>query len=617
MTLEKLRELYRAMNVTFKDDATLQRAILYYDQVQSIDQSLPEIIKPELKGILGGYEKVEQAITRSSLLTSLCSILDDYIVPIINDSLKKSRLTYGQYFQDIFDHYPNSASTVLSNYPNTHRALGKIATYFQTNILTACKRVVNDWGYLQGTFVEQKGNFLDKLIDIQATGSDFHKGGQQVLILTFRTTSSAKPLRIVYKPSDLEVDCLIAGNTEAVNFFRPHFQQASLMEILNGFVKQYQLALEEFPTYKILPIYPGSQLQPDKPNHLPIRNSYGYIQFLTHDDEDFKINPQTQKKDAICTSFYTLLGQLTAVACVFSLSDLHIDNLIVHQYKPYLIDLENSLTRPINHILDTEMVGEAGAVEDITQSVSTFVVKDDSTQIEEAARYQLGKNRLWEAPNAPISTSDYYKSMLAGFGNTMQLIQLALKEGKALDEWFARLRAGAIVRIVPLGTLQFHSTITNACKPKNVQTIEVAIQQQMQQDLLQAYNRWIKDQTSPPYFLCLQQTSTIQDLVNFDIPVFYHRLNSCDVMDSRGTIITIPDTTPTDNKPLKELLKRETFFSTPPLKYLQTIQLGDVNTGNTSPAKVKDLLGQLQNHINSRRDVEKYAEYVRNKQLIQ
>src|SRR6266568_4712618 len=473
MTLEKLRELYRAMNVTFKDDATLQRAILYYDQVQSIDQSLPEIIKPELKGILGGYEKVEQAITRSSLLTSLCSILDDYIVPIINDSLKKSRLTYGQYFQDIFDHYPNSASTVLSNYPNTHRALGKIATYFQTNILTACKRVVNDWGYLQGTFVEQKGNFLDKLIDI-----------------------------------------------------------------LNGFVKQYQLALEEFPTYKILPIYPGSQLQPDKPNHLPIRNSYGYIQFLTHDDEDFKINPQTQKKDAICTSFYSLLGQLTAVACVFSLSDLHIDNLIVHQYKPYLIDLENSLTRPINHILDTEMVGEAGAVEDITQSVSTFVVKDDSTQIEEAARYQLGKNRLWEAPNAPISTSDYYKSMLAGFGNTMQLIQLALKEGKALDEWFARLRAGAILRIVPLGTLQFHSTITNACKPKNVQTIEVAIQQQMQQDLLQAYNRWIKDQTSPPYFLCLQQTSTIQDLVNFDIPVFYHRLNSCDVMDSRGTIIT-------------------------------------------------------------------------------
>src|SRR5205085_100685 len=113
---------------------------------------------------------------------------------------------------------PRSIENFLDVYPNSGQALVQLTAYFQQNVLTACKRVLDDWGYLQGMFVSQKNSFLDKLVGIRSTGSDFHKGGQQVLILTFSTTTGER-LPIVYKPSDLEVDCLITGDTKAVNVF--------------------------------------------------------------------------------------------------------------------------------------------------------------------------------------------------------------------------------------------------------------------------------------------------------------------------------------------------------------------------------------------------------------
>src|SRR5947199_9599793 len=166
-------------------------------------------------------------------------------------------------------------------------------------------------------FVEQKGSCLDQLIDIRSTGSEFHNGGQQVLVVAFSTKPAGPPLRIVYKPSDLEVDCLIIGNTQAVNIFRPNFQQASLMELLNNLIKtRADLALNQFPTYKILPISPGSQLRRDAAGRLPLRDSYGYIQFLEYDGIDAFL-----EDDGTCLRFYTFVGVLYAVACTLWLID--------------------------------------------------------------------------------------------------------------------------------------------------------------------------------------------------------------------------------------------------------------------------------------------------------
>src|SRR5262249_51818556 len=156
------------------------------------------------------------------------------------------------------------------------------------------------WGSIQITFADRPGSLLDKLTAIQSTGSDFHKGGQQVLILTFSIQGATRTLHVVYKPSDLEVDCLIVGDTQAVNILRPRFQQSSLMEMLNSLIQGRQdLGLYAFPTYKILPLSPGSLLSPDHDGTLPIRNSYGYIQFLEYDGR-IKLSVNEQ---AVCEHF--------------------------------------------------------------------------------------------------------------------------------------------------------------------------------------------------------------------------------------------------------------------------------------------------------------------------
>ena len=77
-----------------------------------------------------------------------------------------------------------------------------------------------------------------------------------MLILTFKVYPTGLH-RVVYKPSDIEIDCLIIGDSQAVNrFFEPRFQDASLMEVLNSLIKQNPTYnLQPFPIYKILPIY--------------------------------------------------------------------------------------------------------------------------------------------------------------------------------------------------------------------------------------------------------------------------------------------------------------------------------------------------------------------------
>ena len=185
MELKELKELYKALNVTFPDDLTLKRAIIYYRFVKDTYDSLTTgAIKQDLSKIVQGTKEWRQLSRNPTCFGGLCKILDEYIVNAVNADLKILGRNYGQYFQDMFRGYPNSVTGFLKKYQRTGEALQKLTRNFQDNIKTACKRILNDWSYLQRIFAG-KNSIFDKLIDIQSTGSDFHKGGQQVLILTF------------------------------------------------------------------------------------------------------------------------------------------------------------------------------------------------------------------------------------------------------------------------------------------------------------------------------------------------------------------------------------------------------------------------------------------------
>jgi hypothetical protein len=613
MQLEDLRNLYKNLNVTFKDDLTLKRAIIYYEVVKDAYTSLTSgPIKQELSKIVNGYERVAPALTHSTLLKGLCKILDRYTVPAVDQALKQANKTYKDYFTDLFQRYPASVETFLNTRKLTTIAFNILGTSFQRNVLTACKRILNDWAYLQHTFANPNCLF-DKLIGIQSTGSDFHKGGQQVLILTFKVYPTGGSHQVVYKPSDLEVDCLIIGDSQAVNQFHdPPFQNASLMEILNELIEQNpDCGLERFPTYKILPMNAGTRLQADGNGNLPIRDSYGYIEYLEQYDEvsnsdffgynkgksNFKIYDH-QDREAICTRFGALLGQLAACAGIFSISDLHMENLIVHNYLPYMIDLENSLTRKVVMLNETEMLsGVTGAIDAVMVWSKKSAAKDDEKQIGELTTRKPRRNRLWAHPNRVISTKEYCGAAIRGFVRTMNLVHQALAEPSQqllLAGWFQRLQKGAIVRVIPLETGKFSSSIDDAyrkCGDMNSFTAE--IQKSMNQYIISKRAEWTKQPTETlPAFICLEADYLTGDFANFDIPVFYHKLDTCNVMTSEGKPIRVP-------QEIHQQLNRNTYFPGPPLLRVQNVQLMGLQDGSIYRARTEVFGLELERHMQS------------------
>ncbi|MGZ4392879.1 MAG: DUF4135 domain-containing protein, partial [Gaiellaceae bacterium] len=264
----------------------------------------------------------------------------------------------------------------FERYPLLAHAVQTVTAHHQANIKLACQRVATDWNAIQAAFFP--GRTLAQLVKIRTTGNDFHKGGKQVLILTFLLDDGTRG-RVVYKPSAVEIDCRIVGDSDIVNALAPqgYRQDASLTELINKFNPPRQrpegFTSRPLPTYRILPY-----------NRDSVPDAYGYIEFLTHeprvevhaaaDDIPKKIGEEVRKlrpadvkasdwivEDAQAGQvFYHQFGGLMAMAMAVSLSDLHVQNVIAHDRSPHLIDLEEALKKPMTAVADTQLPAVLG-----------------------------------------------------------------------------------------------------------------------------------------------------------------------------------------------------------------------------------------------------------------
>jgi hypothetical protein len=100
--------------------------------------------------------------------------------------------------------------------PHGRKLLDRTVLHFINSFDLCMERVKTDRDNMQQCFME--GGVIEELVNLVFTGSDSHKGGNQVLFLDFRYRIDAKRKvqRIVYKPSDVEIDYPIAGNTNAL-----------------------------------------------------------------------------------------------------------------------------------------------------------------------------------------------------------------------------------------------------------------------------------------------------------------------------------------------------------------------------------------------------------------
>jgi hypothetical protein len=555
------------------------RAGLYLTQLQATRTFLFTTLAND--PTIGGnvYPRFSAALQDPGLLNAFCALLDRFVGAAVSADLQAppaAYTTYENYFDvNIFQANGGNFATNVQNFynrnPATSRAVQALTANFQNNILTACRRIQTNWNAIHTTFVPD--GHLIALAGIKSTGSDFHKDGQQVLILSFEVlqimgnTKGADPLagevQVIYKPSDIEVDCLIAGNSAAVNAIHNNFQAASLFEIINGLIaaaRPNTQRLQDLPTYKILPYNRGSSLNYNNAGQLPIRTSYGYIQFLEHRHapgrniwnwypygaSDFKIFP---KQDAvtIVRQFYQLVGQLLATACTFSIVDMHVENVIVSRYLAYLIDLEISLVKPIADVETTKLFGQLGG---ITGSENEFAKSRWLKAGQQGHLYlqrdliaEPTQNRLWTMkPNAIVNpaAAGPANALFRGFADGFTVLGQGAA-GNAMAAWFRRLN-NAVVRYLPYGTMIF----TDVMKDVYFDDVHVSDANYLQDALLdlltKKYKEYQQDNPFPPQpdFLAVQAAYVDADFQNCDVPVFYHRIGTTGIMDSRGLPVPIP-----------------------------------------------------------------------------
>jgi hypothetical protein len=594
------------------------RASLYIDYLQATHNYLTVTLNAPAPGGLtaAGFLFSQGALTSSTLLNELAEILDLYIGAAVDSDLKWQYLpaqghgpvgpnpwTYRQYFDNsILDANPATFATNIANFrlrnPISAQALFQATAHFQANIKLCCERVFADRAQLILFFNSLYTNTLaiTALTSIKSSGSDFHKGGKQVLILGFHGTYQPGPgpavtavdFKAIYKPSDLEADCLIAGDSAVVNAVIPGFMIQSLFEIYNATLAG-DPNLDGLPlnTYRILPRNYNSLHGGGYP--LPIRQAYGYIEYLNNDlswngNGWFGLYPsgvsdyvvfKTQSSNII-HDFYQRAGAFGALACSFSIVDMHIENFRVRQYNPYPIDLEISLTKALNDFAATSLTGNLGGLTGVSVGAQDFKwdIANENVPGQAAINQQFitvyEANRLYSAERgqqkALVPVDAPY--LFAGFQEGMDVIQAAQIAGN-FNAWFLRLN-DVVVRYLPFATSTFKRVFSNIYYdywPVNT-AFAPTLANQVETMLSIEYGNYVANNL--PNFLAFQAGIAVPEYQNLDIPVFYYRINggSLDAVDSNGAAVPIPVTIPIINNPVAPcaaLVGRPNYFPAAPM----------------------------------------------------
>jgi Domain of unknown function (DUF4135) len=481
-------------------------------------------------------------------------------------------------------------------------AVETVTINFQNNIKLACERIRNDWNAIESVFFP--GLAILHLSKIQTTGSDSHKGGKQVLILTFICDDNSKG-RVVYKPSAVEIDCRIVGDSSIFKRVKPggYSQEHSLTELINDFAQLTRKAEKRnfgyvpaaLPTYKILPY-----------NNASVPDAYGYIEFLTHEPSipadsisDIAVDVEVvkdvaklsaddvEKADWITSSdldgvvFYHAWGGVMAMALAISLSDLHGQNIIVHRRLPHLIDLEDALKWPMESVEKTGLNSWFNRRE--VPRGQPFIVLNDGT---------VDMDVEWGPPEAGPAKGILYNQksggpvLLSGRGNVLNshlakaLVQgfvevieiLATPEyNKDVQDWVRGLDK-TIARFVNVMTsdlllygrdLYRHYVEHRPPQPDHPHSYDelqvefkktekdgtlTTVTDNIFREMVQKERKVWSDKPRAyrpqawqrlPTFAIYHPDHAWLDYLNCDVPSFYHRLGSRDLLNSRGGVVEV------------------------------------------------------------------------------
>ncbi len=579
--------------------------------IQVPDTTRAEVVRPVLEQGLRAFEAyaerqplVRPALSEAelrALVSRLAALLDEYVAPgVVADvnafginwtgGANITQETYRRYaaacLERSADPYQPTVDVAIGTqtahggnwsgvaefyrrYPMVRQMVDVTARQFVNSVLLCCDRVVADWPDIQAFFMN--GGTLNTLNRISATGSDFHKGGKQVLILTFRVTPALAPAvdqRLVYKPSDVERDYRIVGNTTAL---ATALNNAQLRVVINkgvslaNLVNNGQTSLAEMtnalsggrltvPTYRILPVYPGTSL-PVVGDSVDIRQSYGYAEFLSSDAAD------NQLDDGQIRAYYHSFGVQTGLAWVFQLTDMHQENVIVHAGLPHMIDLEMEFTG-LMALPDGTKLDDAYAVFQVPSQAREVQGWDTRDLIYSRVNaVERTKNAIYtaQAPNVPRGPKVADRNRLqAGF---LDFIVLLGANRQAFQGWITNAQ-DSVARVLPFGTPDLQTMLwrfNDQFDPPVAVTYSGQIALRLQDRAAVVLGTWgdnfanavqnlginnafdlnLNYDPLAPLFAFYSDPQMAADFAAGDIPAFYQKLSTTQVLTSRGRFIPI------------------------------------------------------------------------------
>jgi hypothetical protein len=543
-------------------------------------------------------------------------------------------------------------TATIHDVPNAYSKSVAVITYnFCNNLRLCCERLFERWDDLNEAFApympwmgnlegEEKKRYpiFEHVERFIPTGSDYHKGGRQVVLVDMALVLGSvgpsnvtnKDLggdfaaqvarmgddnintlaedeygieRIVYKPGDVELDCRMVGNSEVINHIQPsgykHEGPAdkSMSEKINAFLGSP--TARSLPTYVILPYSPGSKLARNwgaaGAPVIDIRQSYGFIQFLTHkpdtkDDLGKTANPSlTDLKSGVTgydkpgwlaesdwiapdggnpeVDYFFIWGQLLAMCGTFSLSDMHSQNTIVHRHpyprdsavyppagstpKPHLIDMEDGFKWPMQSLAMTGIfVSNLNKTE---LGESRLAVKGENS-VDINGEYmpspaEMEKNQcfFYDAAGSLVrrarATAASKRAMCEGLLAVLEAFRDDTKNGQIVG-WVDEL-SNTVARFVPVETKQFYLNLRayaddkdplDARKRKRVGSTRTHWQSLAHQTKELVQRAW---SVSHPFFAIEHDEHGIYDLENRDIPFFVHEMGHAELLNSRGWKIDV------------------------------------------------------------------------------
>jgi|GEM_PF-6235555 len=597
MTHEELSNRIKGLKISPKFTFLTAFYIENLERIDSACKGIPDYLKSagNDSGVNYGEQVQGAFLSPEDILNNYTEVFDYVLVGAINQEMGKPEYseikTFDVLVQSMMQRDSNFPRAFYDRYPAISNMVENITVNGIANIQKIALRVRTDFNDINRMF---GNNQLKRLKSIKSSGNDLHKGGQQVMFLTFETLHGT-PVKVVYKPSDLEFDCRFLGDTQALNAVNPSFFDGtmSLYDMMNEAITSTPAmqSYKTMATYKILPKNEGSKLLSSNGKR-SIRNSYGYIEFLTSDVDreekgtltklfyyvsrrdmqslaaysDYNIRT-SEDADRIKNDFYNQIGKMTFLALLFSMTDAHVENLLVHNRTPYFIDLENSIFKIVDFdflglsrtlMLDSSFGSVASYI--LTLETRMEIYLEDSNAKEqinvlnkrENLKGEYYRNRLF-SDGKLINPRDHTAAIKEGVTQAVQIIKKLYTDNSLLG-WISKLRATIVRHVIQPTNIyinfrsaftDLNSTFVNRDQHKSI----------LYHKCLEEFKIFTQSANSENGFMFMGffPENVLDDFLDGDIPIFYSPVSENILLDSRGEVVKLPDSiinfTDSNNRP--------------------------------------------------------------------